>query len=170
MQKNRKMTATQVFLMFLKTKCELDEYLFFKNIIMYNNGNRYFSKRRLYKNTFVEDYLSRNNRSLSNFITRLFILAPNLINLRSLNPRYRAIQKEWSIRNEGKHITLTKTYNGRTYSRTMTLFWNHSLGKGMYFNYYRRLWNKFLKENIDCSEKSMFSRFEKNKKYNFKRK
>lgn len=162
------MTATQVFLLFLKKRCTIDEYLFFKNIITTNNGNRYFSKRRLYKNTFVEDYLSRNNRSLSNFMTRLFILAPNLIDLRSDNPRYRIIQKEWSNRNEGKHITLTKTYKGRTYARTITLFWNHSLGKGMYFNYYRRLWNKFLKENIDCSEKSMFSRFEKGKKYNFK--
>ena len=45
---------------------------------MNDNGNKYFRKRRLYKNTFVEDYLSRNNRALNNFMTRLFILAPNL--------------------------------------------------------------------------------------------
>jgi hypothetical protein len=47
--------------MFLKKNCILDEYLFFRKIITNDNGNKYFLKRRLYKNTFVEDYLSRNN-------------------------------------------------------------------------------------------------------------
>ena len=82
------MTATQVFLLFLKKNCILEEYLFFRNTIMNNNGNRYFRKRRLYKNTFVEDYLSRNNRTLSNFMTRMFILAPNLKTNMHENPMY----------------------------------------------------------------------------------
>lgn len=62
---------------------------------MNDNGNKYFRKRRLYKNTFVEDYLSRNNRTLSNFMTRMFILAPNLINKMHENPRYDMLKKEW---------------------------------------------------------------------------
>lgn len=60
---------------------------------MNDNGNKYFRKRRLYKNTFVEDYLSRNNRTLSNFMTRMFILAPNLIDKMHENPRYDMLKK-----------------------------------------------------------------------------
>ena len=96
------MTATQVFLLFLKKNCILEEYLFFRNTIMNNNGNRYFRKRRLYKNTFVEDYLSRNNRTLSNFMTRMFILAPNLKNQMWNNPRYYIIRNGWKAEHEGK--------------------------------------------------------------------
>ena len=96
------MTATQVFLLFLKKNCILQEYLFFRNIIMNDNGNRFFRKRRLYKNTFVEDYLSRNNRTLSNFMTRMFILAPNLKNQKWKNPRYYIIRNGWKIEHEGK--------------------------------------------------------------------
>ena len=38
----------------------------------------------------------------------------------------------------------------------------------MYVVYYRRLWNKFLKEYIDDSEKKINSPFKKGECYNFK--
>lgn len=165
------MTATQVFLLFLKKNCTLEEYLFFRNTIMYNNGNRYFRKRRLYKNTFVEDYLSRNNRTLSNFMTRMFILAPNLKNLMWKNPRYYIIMKSWKAEHEGKEYT-KYIKNARTrvvlYTIKRTVKWKEYKATGMYVQYYKRLWNKFLKECIDDSEKKINSPFNKGETYNFK--
>ena len=99
------MTATQVFLMFLKKCLTHEEYMFFRNTIMYDNGNKYFKKRRLYKNDFVEGYLSRNNRALNNFMTRLFILAPNLKKKFYKNPRYKLIEDTWRSEHEGKEYT-----------------------------------------------------------------
>ena len=165
------MTATQVFLLFLKKNCILEEYLFFRNTIMNNNGNRYFRKRRLYKNTFVEDYLSRNNRTLSNFMTRMFILAPNLKNQKWKNPRYYIIRNGWKIEHEGKeykkefknHITGEVTFTKRN-----TVKWIEYKATGMYVRYYTRLWNKFLREHIDDSEKKINSPFKKGETYNFK--
>ena len=165
------MTATQVFLLFLKKNCILEEYLFFRNTIMNNNGNRYFRKRRLYKNTFVEDYLSRNNRTLSNFMTRMFILAPNLKNQMWKNPRYYMIKNAWKLEHKGKeykkvfknHITGEVTFTTRN-----TVRWIEYKGVGMYVQYYKRLWNKFLREHIDDSEKKINSPFKKGETYNFK--
>lgn len=165
------MTATQVFLLFLKKNCILEEYLFFRNTIMNNNGNRYFRKRRLYKNTFVEDYLSRNNRTLSNFMTRMFILAPNLKNQMWKNPRYYMIKNAWKLEHDGKeykkvfknHITGEVTFTTRN-----TVRWIEYKGAGMYVRYYTRLWNKFLREHIDDTEKKINSPFKKGETYNFK--
>ena len=165
------MTATQVFLLFLKNNCILDEYLFFRNIIMNDNGNRYFRKRRLYKNTFVEDYLSRNNRTLSNFMTRLFILAPNLIHSMYKNPRYKRIKSAWIEKHEGKeYIREIKDIDGQRvlFTRTFKVSWNRFKETGMYVRYYTRLWNKFLRECIDDSEKKINSPFRKGEMYNFK--
>lgn len=164
------MTATQVFLMFLKKNCILDEYLFFRNIIMNDNGNKYFRKRRLYKNTFVEDYLSRNNRALNNFMTRLFILAPNLKHKLHKNPRYYMIKKEWCELHEGKeYIKIVKTlFTNEPYEIKRQVRWDKGKAVGMYVVYYRKLWNKFLKEYIDDSEKKINSPFKKGECYHFK--
>lgn len=142
------MTATQLFLRFLKDTCTAKEYLFFKRIILNNNGNKYFRKRPLFKHDFVEGYLSRNNRNLSNFMTRLFILAPNLIELRRDNPRWSSIKQEWKNRSE-------RPFNGYR-------------GRGLYHDYYRKTWRKWLKENIEKGEKSIYSPFKKGEKYEFK--
>ena len=167
------MTATQVFLLFLKKNCIREEYLFFRNTILYDNGNKFFKKRKLYKNTFVEDYLSRNNRALNNFMTRLFILAPNLINRMHRNPRYCIIRSDWCK----KHGVINSNTEPR-YIRKMNLlgclekkqvhFWKEWKASGMYLVYYRKLWNKFLKEYIDDSEKKINSPFKKGECYNFK--
>lgn len=142
------MTATQLFLRFLKDTCTAKEYLFFKRVILNNNGNKYFRKRPLFKDDFVEGYLSRNNRNLSNFMTRLFILAPNLIELRCGNPRWSSIIQDGVNR-------FKKPFN---YSR----------GKGLYHDYYRKSWRNWLKENVEDGDKSIYSPFKKGEKYEFK--
>lgn len=165
------MTATQVFLLFLKKNCILEEYLFFRNTIMNNNGNRYFRKRRLYKNTFVEDYLSRNNRTLSNFMTRMFILAPNLINEMHENPRYYIIRNGWKAEHEGKEYKkyIKSAQTGVVlFTRKGMVKWEEFKATGMYVRYYTRLWNKFLREYIDDSEKKINSPFKKGESYNFR--
>ena len=165
------MTATQVFLMFLK-KCLIhEEYMFFRNTIMYDNGNRYFRKRRLYKNDFVEGYLSRNNKTLSNFMTRLFILAPNLTKKCLKNPRYKLIRDTWRSEHEGKEYTkeIKSSITGRVVlSKKIKVVWRECQGTGMYVNYYKHLWNKFLREYIDDSEKKINSPFKKGESYKFK--
>lgn len=145
------MTATQVFILFLKKRCTIKEYLFFKSVIMKDNGNKFFRIRPLYKNTFVEDYLSRNNRTLSNFMTRVFILAPNLVKKRCYNPRLELIQRKYNDH---------QAYVGSD-RRFM------SFRAGMYVEYYRKEWNKFLREHI-VSEKKINSPFKKGEKYDFK--
>ena len=165
------MTATQVFLMFLKKCLTHEEYMFFRNIIMYDNGNKYFRKRRLYKNDFVEGYLSRNNRALNNFMTRLFILAPNLKKYFYKNPRYKLIKDTWRSEHEGKEYTkeIKSADTGEVlFTRRRIVVWRECQGTGMYVNYYKHLWNKFLREYIDDSEKKINSPFKKGESYKFK--
>lgn len=165
------MTATQVFLMFLKKCLTHEEYMFFRNTIMYDNGNKYFRKRRLYKNDFVEGYLSRNNRALNNFMTRLFILAPNLTKKFYKNPRYKLIKDTWRSEHEGKEYTkeIKSADTGKVlFTRRRIVVWREYQGTGMYVNYYKHLWNKFLREYIDDSEKKINSPFKKGESYKFK--
>ena len=164
------MTATQVFFLFLKDECLIDEMRFFKWAVMKECGNKYFRKRPLFKPKFVEDYLSRNNRALNNFMIRLFILAPNLTHFRHRNPRWRIIWKEFTKRNEGKTIKRKQTawLSGEEVEievRVPCQF--RSFNCGMYINYYRRKWNKFLNEKIE-SEKKFNSPFKKGESYDFK--
>ena len=161
------MTATQVFMLFLKETCTIDELRFFKHIIMQNHGNKYFSKRPLFKPTFVEDYLARNNRCLNNYMTRLFVLAPNLNNERHKNPRWGIIWKGYNERNEGKSVLRTfQDWDGleRTVSVPCEF---RRFNCGMYINYYKRKWNQFLREKIE-SEKKFNSPFKKGETYDFK--
>ena len=163
------MTATQVLFFFLKECCTIDEMRFFKQVIMKNHGNKYFKKRPLFTPTFVEDYLARNNRCLNNYMTRLFILAPNLKHFRHKNPRWLYIAREFNAKNAGKtRMFRVKdwfgNYTGEVKPYTVTF---HPSRCGMYVNYYRRKWNKFLKENIE-SEKKINSPFKKGECYDFK--
>lgn len=163
------MTATQVLFLFLKECCTIDEMRFFKQVIMKNHGNKYFKKRPLFTPTFVEDYLARNNRCLNNYMTRLFILAPNLKHFRHKNPRWAYIARDFNARNKGK-VRYFKIkdwfgeYTGELKSFPITF---NPCNCGMYVNYYRRKWNKFLKENIE-SEKKINSPFKKGECYDFK--
>ena len=161
------MTATQVFFLFLKEECLIDEMRFFKWAVMKEPGNKYFRKRPLFKPTFVEDYLARNNRTLSNFMIRLFILAPNLKNFRHRNPRLRIIASEFNKRNEGKIIKKKRTnWNGETIVIEEPCSY-HPYRSGMYVNYYRRKWNQFLNDKIE-GDKKFNSPFKKGESYDFK--
>jgi hypothetical protein len=163
------MTATQVFMLFLKETCTIDELRFFKHTIMQNHGNKYFRKRPLFTPTFVEDYLARNNRCLNNYMTRLFVLAPNLKNERHKNPRWSYIKRDFAVRNEGKKrlIHIRDWWGEKTGETRMAPVSFHPFKCGMYVNYYKRSWNKFLKENI-VSEKKINSPFKKGECYDFK--
>lgn len=136
------MTATQLFLRFLRETCTVQEYKFFAYTIVNNNGNKYFKKRPLYKPNFVEGYLSRNNRHLRNFMTRLFILAPNLIKNKYNNPRWIKFLKHNRI----------KGYKTN----------------GAYVNMYRWRWHDWLDKRIEIDNKKLQSPFKKGEQYNFK--
>ena len=164
------MTATQLLFFFLKEECTIEEKKFFKQIILGDNGNKFFRKRPLYKPTFVEDYLSRNNRALNNFMTRLFILAPNLVDNKLRNPRWRIIKENYEKENLGKkRIVKVKDFWGNETGEIKLINkrfmpWR---GTGMYVNYYRRKWNQFLKEKIE-SDKKFNSPFKNGERYDFK--
>lgn len=132
------MTATQLFLQFLRENCTLGEYLFFREIISHNPGNRYFKTRPLFKKDFVEGYLSRNNRQLRGFMRRLFILAPNLVKRRNSNPRWQMLYDRYKDRDDLDR-----------YWRKWWLSVMNSKGAGVYVMYYSSLWNKFLEERVD---------------------
>lgn len=163
------MTATQVLFFFLKECCTINEMRFFKYTILKNHGNKYFSKRPLYTSTFVEDYLSRSGRALNNYMTRLFILAPNLRHNRHKNPRWHCIWREFDAKNKGKTRTFRVkdffgNYTGEVRPYIVTF---RPYNCGMYINYYKRKWNKFLRENIE-SDKKFNSPFKKGECYDFK--
>ena len=163
------MTATQVFMLFLKDTCTIDELRFFKQIIMKDCGNKYFMKRPLFTPTFVEDYLARNNRALNNFMTRLFILAPHLKHLRGANPRWKWIVNNFNSSHFGKSYKVKElNWIGAETSRVICIPVRFQTYRcGMYVNYYRRAWNKFLRENIE-SEKKFNSPFKNGESYDFK--
>lgn len=163
------MTATQVLFLFLKEECTIDEMRFFKWCIMENPENKYFRKRPLFKPTFVEDYLSRNNRCLNNFMTRLFILAPSISEHRNRNPRWVAIQKSYAKRNNGKFIRrkIRDWEGNETGESYLVPCIFRRFQCGMYVNYYRRKWNEFLNKRIE-SEKKFNSPFKKGESYEFR--
>lgn len=85
-------------------------------------------------------------------MTRLFILAPNLIKKRHGNPRWGWIVKR------------------HTGSRIEQMRWSDFRGKGIYLNYYRDNWYSWLCHRIDWdeTEKRMHSPFKKGEEYDFK--
>lgn len=163
------MTATQLLFLFFKDCCTINEMRFFKYTILKDNGNKYFRKRPLYTPTFVEDYLTRNNRCLNNYMTRLFILAPNLKNNRHMNPRWCTIKNDFNKRHEGKEYTVKIVdWNGNDTGLTRkvpVMFRPYQCG--MYVNYYRSKWNQFLNEKIE-SDKKFNSPFKKGEHYEFR--
>ena len=150
------MTATQLFIQFLRETCDIGEYFFFREIISHDPGNRYFKKRPLFKKDFVEGYLSRNGRQLRTFMTRMFILAPNLVKKRNSNPRWKTLYDR--------------------YKDDEDQFWRgwwvsimNSKGTGVYVRYYCDLWHYWLDRRVDWenSNKRPCSNFKKGENYQF---
>ena len=150
------MTATQLFLQFLRENCTVGEYLFFRDIISHNPGNRYFKTRPLFKKDFVEGYLSRNNRQLRSFVSRLFILAPNLVKRRNSNPRWQMLRDRY--KDDQDHFW-----------REWWVSVMNSKGTGVYVMHYTNLWHKFLDERVDWknSNKRLCSCFRKGENNQF---
>jgi len=99
----------------------------------------------LFKPDFVEGYLSRNNRPLAGFMSRIFVLAPNLTKRTDLNPRWAWLRKNWR--------------SGR--GRQMR-------SKGAYVLYYKRNWRYWLEKRIEVTDKKLCSPFKKGETYDFK--
>lgn len=159
------MTATQIYLRFLKEELTMREYQFFMHF-MYNHGNRYFRNRmfdrKLFHETFVEDYLSRNNRPLCSFMKRMFILAPNLKRRMRMNPRHTMIVREWKTTHD-----LTKKYKTK-WGRVQQNRFKFEYLTGMYVNYYNRKWYAFLEKWVDKeTSPSIYEWFRKDKKLEF---
>lgn len=133
---------------------------------MKNHGNKFFIKRPLFKPTFVEDYLARNSRTLYEFMTRLFILAPNLKYLNGLNPRLHTLAKEFDESHKDKYFHPKWARYGPDYKIRVKC--HPKRVNGLYVNYYRTKWHEFLKENIDESGKKFHSPFKKGECYDFK--
>lgn len=160
------MTATQIFTRFLKEELTCGEYQFFMRYML-NHGNKYFKNRKfnrkLFHDTFVEDYLSRNNRPLYGFMKRLFILSPNIKRMYFRNPRTKILKKEWIETHD-----LTKHYR----TKYGTVNKNHFKERyivGMYVNYYNKKWHDFLEKVIDKENSSSVNEwFRKGKKLEFK--
>ena len=159
------MTATQIFLIFLKNELADGEYQFFMHHL-YNHGNTFYKNRKhnriLFHDTFVEDYLARNNRPLYGFIKRLFVLAPNLKHLAYKNPRYRKVKLDWITNHD-----LSKTFHDRRGIVRHVQFQakNHM---GLYVNYYNKKWHEFLDKWIDKDTiPNVRKWFKKDKKFEF---
>ena len=162
------MTATQIFTRFLKEELTCGEYQFFMHYMLYH-GNKYFKNRKfnrkLFHDTFVEDYLSRNNRPLYGFMKRLFILAPNTKRMYFKNPRTRTLKMEWMESHD-----LTKRYKSKNGAIRRNRFKDRYI-VGMYINYYNKKWHDFLEKWVDSdTSPSVREWFGKGKKleFNFK--
>lgn len=146
------MTATQVFMLFLKKELPINEYLFFMH---------HLSRRRkggkvkpVLEKEFVEKYLCRANRTLGGFMTRLFVLCPNLLRYGMNNPTY------------------NKIYNGL---KPRYFRWQQNEIDAYYFNkhvnstcisVYRSKWHRFLEEHIK-SDKKFNSIYKEGETYNY---
>jgi hypothetical protein len=101
----------------------------------------------------------------------MFILAPNLTIQMWKNPRYKIIMNGWKAEHEGKEYTkyIKNADTGVVlFTRKRKVKWEEYKATGMYVRYYTRLWNKFLRERIDDSEKKINSPFKKGESYNFR--
>lgn len=132
------MTATQVFMSFLKETLSLRSYAHVKYVMMFDSGNKFFRKRPLYRDNFVEDYLSRNHRNLYRFMTRFFILAPNAL----------PVGAEHNIDMPYFPFFRDKVNNQ----------WNKHSVNGLAVKNFRFLWHTFLVKFVE-SDKSFHSPF-----------
>jgi hypothetical protein len=81
------------------------------------------------------------------------------------------IRDSWKAEHEGKeYIREIRSIDDQRvlFTRTLKVRWSELKETGMYVRYYTRLWNKFLRECIDDSEKKINSPFKKGETYNFK--
>lgn len=144
------MTATQVFVLFLKKELSPSEYLFFMH---------YLSKRRrggkakpVLRKGFVEEYLCRTGRTFGGFMTRVFVLCPSLLRCGLDNPTYKKIYD--SIRPHYFIGSEDDAYYFRTHVNSKCV------------SVYRDRWRNFLYKYIR-SEKKLNSPFKEGETYSY---
>lgn len=144
------MTATQVFVLFLKKELSPSEYLFFMH---------YLSKRRrggkvrpVLRKGFVEEYLCKTRRTFGGFMTRVFVLCPSLLRCGMDNPRYKKIYDD--IRPHHFITSEEDAYCFRTHVNSKCV------------SVYRDRWRNFLYKHIR-SEKKLNSVYKEGETYSY---
>jgi len=150
------MTATQVFVMFLKTELSVDEYLYFMPILTSRRQNGR-AKPMLCKNA-VEKYLSEHRRTLYGFMTRLFKICPNLIKLADTTKIYKECYKIAFRRHSKYDFPSVEEYNDCIRIHANSLFIKH----------YRDKWHYFLIQKIVKGKNSYNSPFNRYYIFDFK--
>lgn len=143
------MTATDVFLKFLKTELSMDEYLFFMHHL--SSKRRNGKVRPVLKRGCVEEYLSSTGRTLGGFMTRLFVLCPGLIRGGMDNPIYVKI-----------HDEIFRKY----YYRDGEEYYFNLHINSKYVSIYRTRWRNFLHLHIK-SEKKIDSPYKEGELYSY---
>ena len=147
------MTATQVFLLFLKKECSVNEYIFFMHHL--SRRRRGGKVKPVLRKGFVEDYLCRTHRTFGGFMARVFVLCPNLLRYGMDNPRYRKICE--SIRpHYGRYVIMNSedAYYFKTDVNSKCV------------SVYRGRWQRFLAKHIR-SEKKMYSPYKEGEFYSY---
>ena len=146
------MTSTEVFIKFLKTQLPPQEYLFF----MYHLSTRRRNGKcqPVLRKGYVEEYLSSTRRTLGGFMTRLFVICPNLIRYGYNNPLYVIVESK--IRRNFHYIMSD--------SEDVYLFNQHVHSK--YVSLYRSKWRDFLRFHIK-SEKKIDSPYKEGEVYSY---
>ena len=148
------MTATEVFLLFLKKDLSMNEYLFFMHHL--SRRRRGGKVKPVLGKGFVEDYLSRTNRTLGGFMTRLFVLCPSLLRYGADNPTYKRIYDYIRPHYFGRYRISTEedAYYFRTHVNSKCV------------SVYRERWRDFLYHNIK-SEKKFNSVYKEGEVYSY---
>lgn len=147
------MTATQVFMLFLKTELSVNEYIFFMHHL--SRRRRGGKVRPVLGKGFVEGYLCRTRRTLGGFMTRVFVLCPNLLRYGENNPTYMQIYKGIRPIYYGKFCSP----NDDDY-----FFWRRVNSKCV--SVYRYKWHVFLEKHI-ISEKKFNSVYKEGETYSY---
>ena len=146
------MTATQVFMLFLKKELPINEYLFFMHHL--SRRRRGGKVKPVLEKEFVEKYLCRTNRTFGGFMTRLFVLCPNLLRYGMDNPTYNKIYNDLKPRYLRWHQNEEDVY-----------YFNKHV-KSKCVSVYRDKWRWFLEKHIK-SEKKFNSIYKEGETYSY---
>jgi hypothetical protein len=146
------MTATQVFLLFLREELSPSEYIFFMHHL--SRRRRGGKVKPVLEKEFVEKYLCRTNRTFGGFMTRLFVLCPNLLRYGMDNPRYRKI-----------YSGIRPLYFGTNPREEDEYFFKAHVNSKC-VSIYRDKWRWFLEKHI-TSEKKLNSVYKEGETYSY---
>lgn len=146
------MTATEIFVLFLKTELTVDEYLYFMPILS-TRRRKGKVKPLLYKDS-VENYLKEHRRTLYGYMTRVFKLCPNLIRYA---PNTKVYKKAYEYAKKS-HRAYEDDYDYFVTTHANCLFVRH----------YANKWHYFLTTKIVGGKGSYNSPFDEDSNFDFK--